>query len=176
VDTQREHHQVGLAGASADGGRAARDLLRPRVITSQQLPQRDREQQVAALGALLLVLQQPVGPGQPPTCLGELAPVDQVEGQPECAPRGLPELAGLGMELLGALQRPQAVLDPAEEVGRGRQQLQVLPGQGRRPVGKRQRGVGVRPRQPPGGLAAPRQLPVATHRAPTSTGRGPPIP
>jgi hypothetical protein len=32
----------------------------------------------------------------------------------------------LGMDLLGTLQRPQAVLDPAEETGRGRQQVQIL--------------------------------------------------
>jgi hypothetical protein len=58
---------------------------------------------------LLLVLQQPVGPGQPAAGLRELSPVDQAEGQPERAPCGPPEVAALGVELLGALQRPQAV-------------------------------------------------------------------
>jgi hypothetical protein len=128
--------------------------------------QRDREQQVAALGALPLVLQQAVGPGEPTTGLRQLPLVDQVERQPERAPRGPPRIAALGMQLLRALQRPQAILDTAEEIRRGRQQLQILRCQGGRPVGQRQRGVGVRPRQPSGSLAAPRKLTIPAHRAP----------
>jgi hypothetical protein len=176
-------HQVWLAAWVPDPeasfveeiDRHARDAFHPDWIgkdpTEDDAVAAALDQHEAALGALLLALQQAVGPGQPPTRLGELTLVDQVERQPERAPRGQPRLARLGMEPLGTLQRPQAVLDPAEEEGRGRQQLQVLPGQGRRPVGQRQRGVGLRPRQPPSGLAAPRQLPVATHRAPTSARR-----
>lgn len=82
------------------------------------------------LGALLLMLEESVGPGEPAIGLRQLPLVDQVEGQPESAPSGPPKIAALGMELLGALQRSQAVLDPTEELRGGRQQLQVLGGQG----------------------------------------------
>jgi hypothetical protein len=92
---------------------------------------RDREQQVAALGAVgRLVLQEPVGAREPAAGLRQLSPAAQVEGQPERAPRGPPTIATLGVKLLCALQRLQAVLDAAEEIGGGRQQLQVLWGQG----------------------------------------------
>jgi hypothetical protein len=36
-----------------------------------------------------------------------------MERQPERAPRGLPGLASLSMQLLGALQHPQAILHAA---------------------------------------------------------------
>jgi hypothetical protein len=165
VEDQRERDQVGLGDASADGGRPGRRPPRSRIVTGHHLLKGDRGEQVAALGALRLVLQQPVGPSQPTTGLRELPLVDQVEPEPEGGPPGPPTVAALGMELLGALQRPQALLDPAEEIRRRRQQLQVLSGQGGRPVGQRQRGVGVRPGQPPGRLAAPRQLSIPAQRA-----------
>jgi hypothetical protein len=163
MDAQRERHQVGVGDAPADRGRTGRRLPRCRVVTGHRVPHRDREQQVAVLGALLLVLDQAVGAGEPTACLRELTPVDQVEGHPERAARRPPRVAALGMALLRAPQRPQAVLDVAEEVRGGRQQLQILPGQRGRPVGRRQRGVGVRPRQPPGGLAAAGKLTVPGH-------------
>jgi hypothetical protein len=88
---------------------------------------RDREQQVAALGAVRrLPLQQPVGAGEPAAGLRHLPPAAQVERQPERAARGPPGIAGLGVELQRAPQRPQAVLDVPEEERRGRQQLQVV--------------------------------------------------
>jgi hypothetical protein len=107
------------------------------MIAGHHLVQRDRNHQVAVLGAFRLLLQQAVAPGEPAAGLRELPLVDQVEDQPEGVPRGPPAIATLGVELVGALQRPQTVLDPADEVRRGRQQLQILPGQGGRPVGQR---------------------------------------
>jgi hypothetical protein len=44
---------------------------------------------------------------------------------PEGAPGGPPEVAALGMELVGALRGRRAVLHTAEEIRVGRQQLQV---------------------------------------------------
>jgi hypothetical protein len=57
VEDQRERDQVGVTGASADCGCAGRRPPRSRVVAGHHMLQRDREQQVAALGALLLVLQ-----------------------------------------------------------------------------------------------------------------------
>jgi hypothetical protein len=133
------------------------------VVTGHHLLEGDRDEQVAALGAFLLMLQQTVGPGQPSAGLRQLPLVDQVERQPERAPCGPPEIAVLGMEPLGAPQGPQAVLQVAEEIGGGRQQLQVLTGQRGRAVGERQGGLGVGPRQPAGGLAATDELAIPDH-------------
>jgi hypothetical protein len=129
LEAERERDQVGIGEPPADGDRPPRRPPRARVVTAHHLPQRLRDQQVATLGARLLVLQQSVGPGQPATRLGELALVDQVEAEPERAPRGPPAIAALGVEPLGPLQGRQAVVDPAEEIGGRRQPLQVLPDQ-----------------------------------------------
>ncbi|HET6815200.1 MAG TPA: hypothetical protein VFJ69_14560 [Actinomycetota bacterium] len=61
-------------------------------------------------------------------CLGRRPPRSRVvtgHNLPEGAPGGPPEVAALGMELLGALEGRQAVLHTAEEIRGGRQQLQV---------------------------------------------------
>jgi hypothetical protein len=168
LDAQRERDQVTIGNAPADRDGTGRCLARAHRITGHRLPQGDRQQEIAVLGALLLVLQEAVGAGEPATGLRQLPLVDQVKGQPESAPRGPPPIAALGVELLGALQRPQAVLDLAEEIGGGRQQLQILPCQGGRSVGQRQRGIGLGPRPPPSSLAPPHQLSTTAHRALTS--------
>jgi hypothetical protein len=72
-----------------------------------------------------------VGVGDAPAdrgCLGRRPPRSRVvtgHNLPEGAPGGPPEVAALGMELVGALQGRQAVLHTAEEIRGGRQQLQV---------------------------------------------------
>jgi hypothetical protein len=89
-----------------------------------------------------------------------------MERQPERVPRGPPRVSALCVELLSALQRSQALFDVAEQVSCGRQQLQILPGQGRRLICHQQRGVDIRPGEPPGGLPAARKLTVSAHRLP----------
>jgi hypothetical protein len=127
LDLQPERDQVVVASVPADPGRPRRQLPRGRGVAGHDVLDREREQQQAALGAVgRLMLQEPVGPGQPTAGLRQLPRAAQVERQPERAPGGPPGIAGLGMQLLGALQRPQAILHLAQEVGRGRQQLQIL--------------------------------------------------
>jgi hypothetical protein len=165
LDLQPQRDQVGVAGVPADRGGPRRQLPRGRVVARHDVLDRDREQQVAALGAVRrLVLQEPVGPGQPTAGLRQLPRAAQVECQPERAPGRPPGLAGLGMQLLGALQRPQAIVHAAEKVGRGRQQLQILRRQRGGLVGQREHGIRIGPREPRGGLAASRQLTVPAHR------------
>ena len=166
LDLQRQRDQVGVASVPADPGRPRRQLPRGRGVAGHDVLDREREQQQAALGAVRrLVLQEPVGPGEPAAGLRQLPRVAEVERQPERAPGGPPGIAGLGMQLLGALQRPQAVLYVAPEIGRGRQQLQILRRQRRGLVGQRERRIGIGPREPPGGLAASHELAVPAHRA-----------
>jgi hypothetical protein len=172
-DVQRERDQVGVASVPADPGCPRRHLLRGRVVARHDVLDRDREQQVAALGAVRrLVLQEPVGAGEPAAGLRQLSPAAQMERQPERAAGGPPGIAGLGMQLLGPLQRPQAVRHAAEEVGRGPQQLQILRRQRGRLVGQRERGIRIGPREPPGGLVASCQLAVPAHRARLPAGAG----
>jgi hypothetical protein len=88
---QRQRDQVGVTGAPADRGRLRRQLLRGRVVARRDVLDRDREQQVAALRAVgRLVLQEPVGAGQPAAGLRQLSLAAQVERQPERAPRSPP--------------------------------------------------------------------------------------
>jgi hypothetical protein len=116
------------AGTSPpDPGRARRRHLGGGVVPGLELLHGGRDQQVALLGAVRrLVLQQPPGPGQPAAALGQLAPAEQQEAQPEGAAGGPPVVARAGVGLLGPLQGGHRLGDPATEVGRGHRQLQVV--------------------------------------------------
>jgi hypothetical protein len=80
------------------------------------------------------------------------------------APRRPPEITRFDICVLGALQHLMALLHLAEEVGRGRQQFEILPGQGTRLLGVQQRRMRLSPRQPATSIATPRELLVTTHR------------
>jgi hypothetical protein len=59
------------------------------VVAAVELLEGRREQQIAVLGAVWrLMLQQPPGPGQPAAALGQLAPAEQQEAEPEGAAGG----------------------------------------------------------------------------------------
>jgi hypothetical protein len=118
-----------------------------------------------------LMLKEPGGPAEPPARLRAVPPTAVVERQPERAPRGPPDITSFGMQLLGTLQRPQAVLHAAEEVGRSRQQLKILRSQGGELVGQRECGVGIRPNQPLGGLTTLHQRTLRAHRTLASSRR-----
>lgn len=67
------------------------------------------------LGTLLpLMLKEPLGPAEPTTRLGQIPSNAQVKPQPARTPRGPPRITALGIQLLGALQRPETVLQVAE--------------------------------------------------------------
>ena len=68
------------------------------------------------------------------------------------------------MSMMGTLQGLPTRIHMAEKICRGRQQLEILPRQGTRFVGQRQRPVGIAPRQPLPGLASPCELCILTHR------------
>ena len=122
-----EGHQVGLAGLAPDPGRPGRRRLGGGVVPGPELLHGRREQQVTLLGAVRrLLLEQPPGPGQPASPLGQLAPVEQQEAQPEGAAGGPPVVALACVDLLGPLQGGHGLGDPAAQVGRGHGQLQVV--------------------------------------------------
>jgi len=106
LQVPREGDQVGVTGATADCGCLRRGRPPGRVVTRHELVECDRNQKVAMLGTLLLMLQETVGPAEPAACLRDVSPGAEVERQPERAPRGPPGIAALGMPLLRTLQRP----------------------------------------------------------------------
>ena len=106
---------------------ARRRRLGSGVVPGVELLHGRRDQQVALLGAVRrLVLQQPPGPGQPAAALGQLAPAEQHEAEPEGAAGRPPVVALAGEDLLGPLQGGHGLGDPATEVGRGHCLLQVV--------------------------------------------------
>ncbi len=166
LEVQRQSQQVSVAEPSADPGSPSSRSLRGRVITHRRRLDRDRKRQQTVLGAILLLeLQQLIRAGEPTAGLRKIPLEQQGEGHPEHAPRGPPGITGFDIGMMGTLQRLPTLLHVAEEIGRGRQQLKVLPHQEARLVSPRERGVGLRPREPPTSIAAPRELIASTHRA-----------
>jgi hypothetical protein len=106
LQVPREGNQVGVTGVTADRGCLGRSSPSRCVVTHRELLERDRNQQVAVLGTLLLVLQETVGPGEPAASLRDVSSGAEVERQPERAPRGPPGIAILDMPLVRTLQRP----------------------------------------------------------------------
>jgi hypothetical protein len=153
-----ERHQVPVAEAVADLGGLTEGGVRGRGVALGKALDREGHEQVPLLHAVqVAVVQQPPGPGEPAAAAGQLAPVQQAEGQPERAPGGTPRVAQPQPPVMRARPDVVAVGVPAQQVrGRG-EPLQVLRRERALPVGRRQLREGVRPRPPSEGLPAPIQ-------------------
>ena len=103
----------------------------------------------------VLSVEQPLRPCQPAAGTTNLAPAGEVGADPERAAHGGQRLAGVQVGAVRPLQEPEVVVLPAEHVGAGGQQLQVLGAEGIRAVCGRQRVVGVGPRLASVGLTTP---------------------
>src|SRR4029453_18399188 len=106
------------------------------------------------------------GRGTPAAGAGQLAPVQQAEGQPERAPGGTLGAAQPQPPPMGARQDLVALGIPTHQVGGLGQQLQILRGKGGLPVGRRQLVEGIRPRLPLQGGPAPIQRVSRGHAPP----------
>ena len=73
LQVPREGDQVGVTGATADRDCLRRGRPPGRVVTRHELVECDRHQEVAVLGALLLVLQETAGPAEPAACLRDVS-------------------------------------------------------------------------------------------------------
>jgi hypothetical protein len=148
LEMQRKREEVSVADTTADVSCPSGCLLRLRIVTRRRRLDGDRKQQEPMLGAfLLLVAQEPVGPGEPAGGLRKVPFEQQGERHPEHAARGSPRIPALEMSLVTALQRLPALCCVPQEIGRGRQQFEILSRQGGRLFGQRERGVDVGPRQ-----------------------------
>jgi hypothetical protein len=80
-------------------------------------------------------------------------------------------LAGIQVGVMSPLEPAHVVVVAPEHVGRPGQQLEVLRGQRRRPIGGRQRRVGVCPRMPGVELAAALDQRDVVHNGPIIVAR-----
>jgi len=159
--------QVAVAEAVADLGGQPEGGVRGRGVALGKALQRQRYEQIPLLHAVqLAVVQQPPGPGKPAATAGQLAPVQQAEGQPERAPGGTLRAAQPQPLPMRARQDLVAVGIPTHQVGGLGQQLQILRGKRGLPVGRRQLVEGIRPRLPLQGGPAPIQC-VSRGHAPS---------
>ena len=147
--------QVRVPATLADLGGLRRGRVRSLEVARGKVLLHDRQQQIAALGALvLLVLEQPLGAGDPAGRGAHLAAKEKTQAQPECGTDGAQAFAGFQVRVMGTFQRPQIIIVPTDQIGRHRQQLEILAFQSGRLIGCRERPVGVGPGAPPVMLAA----------------------
>ena len=174
---QREHrpakaepaqrNQVRVAEALADLGRLVEGGGGGGGVALDQELQPGREQQVALLDAVPLeVVEQPAAPGDPAAAAGDLAAVEEAEGQPERAADRSLHVPPAQERLMRSRPHVDAVVvPPDQERGRG-QPLQVLRLQRGLPVGRRQLRERIRPRPTPERLPAPIER-VGHHHPPS---------
>ncbi len=93
-------------------------------------------------------------PGEPAAAAGEVTPVQEVEGQPERAPRGSRRVAQAKALLTPALPQVGAVAVPPDQVSSHRKPLDVLRRQRRLVVRRRELGIRIGPRLPSEGRQA----------------------
>ena len=98
--------QVRITAALADLGGARRGRVRSLAVAGGKLLLHDRQQQIAPLGALvLLVLQQPLGAGEPARRTALLSAKEKTQAQPECATDGAQAFTGIQVGVMGAFER-----------------------------------------------------------------------
>jgi hypothetical protein len=151
-----ERDQVRVAEALADLGRLVEGGSGRRGVALDQALQPEWVQQVALLDAVLLeVVEQPAGPGDPAATTGDLAPVEEADGQPERAPDRSLHAAQPQERMMRTRPGVGAVVVPPDQERGCRQPLQVLRLERGLPVGGRQQSEGIPQACPPEGLPAP---------------------
>ena len=142
--------QVRLPATLADCGGLRRGRVRSLEVARGEVLLHDRQQQIAALGALvLLVLEQLLGAGDPTGCGARLAPKEKMEAQPECGTDGALAFTGIQVRVMGTFKCLQIILVPTGQIRRHRQELWMLASQRGRPIGCRERAVGIGPARRP---------------------------
>ena len=151
--------QVRVPAALADLGGARRGRVRGLAVAGGKLLLHDRQQQIALLGAfVLLAFEQPLGAGEPSGRAARLSSKEKTQAQPERATDGAQAFIGVQVRLMGTLERPQIVVVPTDQIRRHRQQLEILASQRSRLIGERERLVGIGPGPPPVARTAPFEL------------------
>lgn len=122
-----ESEEIPVSEALADRGRLTRELGRPLPLAARLVLEDPRQQQVAALDAVLAgPVEQATGAGEPAAGRPRVAATRQVDPDPEGAATGRDDLFALDPGPVGALQHLQVLGLAAGHVGGGGEQLQVL--------------------------------------------------
>jgi hypothetical protein len=151
--------QVRILAALADRGGVGRGRVCSLVVAGGKLLLHDRQQQVALLGALvLLLLQQPLRAPEPARRAADVAAKEETEAEPECAADRVQAFIGIQPRVMGALERPQILIVATDQVGRHGQKLEIVAAQRRRLVGAREGLIGIGPGPPPVVRTAPFDL------------------
>jgi hypothetical protein len=144
LDMDRQGEQVAIAEALRDRGGVARHGGGRLVLAVRLVPERLGQPEIAPFHAL--VVDEPLSARDPARAATELAGQQQRHARPERAPGR----ARLGtrpeVELVGARHGVDVLLQASQHVCRRRQLLEVGGPERSRPVGARQRGMGVQPR------------------------------
>ena len=85
-----------------------------------------RQQKIAPLGAFVRVaFQQALSTGKPAVRTPDLAAHEQAKAKPERTADGAKSFADIPISIVGALERLEVVIVPADKVCRERKQLQI---------------------------------------------------
>ena len=141
-----QRDQVGLTEAPADRGGLPEAGVRRRDIALGDAADGFGQQQVPRLDAVASALiEQAASAGKPAARAGRLSPLQEPEGQPERAARGTLRLVAGGELAVRASPDLVALRVLADQVGRGRQPLQVLGSERALAIGGREIAVDLAP-------------------------------
>lgn len=145
-----QRHQIRIAETGTQlGGPTECGVCAPG-IARVHAPRRHRDQQVSPLHAVqLVVVQQPLCPGEPAAGAGHLLSVDQPEDQPERSPDSPHHLPPVKQLPVRPLPRRGGGLVLTNQVRSDRKSLEIL---------RRQRRIAIRRRQPCESVAPERAL------------------
>ena len=143
---QREREQVGVAEPLPGRGRIAREGGGGLPVPAQLVLEGDRDQEIAALGAVVLAFEQPVRASQPAGRGAHVSAQGQLYPDPEGAAHRSPRLAMLRPLVVSAFQVAHRLVVPAEHERSRGEQLDVFGAEPLLLIGLRQRFSGVEPR------------------------------
>ena len=143
---QRERQQVGVAEALPGRSRIAGEGGGSLPVPAQLVLEGDRDQEIAALGAVVLAFEQPVRAPQPAGRGAHVSAQGQLYPDPEGAAHRSPRLAVLRPLVVGAFQVAHRLVFPAEHERSRGEQLDVFGAEPLLLIGLRERFSDVEPR------------------------------
>ena len=127
LEVHGEREQVRIAEALADLGGLAEDVAGRREVAGRFVLKHEREEHVPALDAVLLaLLEQPLRAAGPAGRAAHVTAEREARADPERAAQRARNLAGLDVELVGALEAAHPLVFASEQVGGRGEKLEIL--------------------------------------------------
>jgi len=147
LHVDRDRRELGVAELLADGDRTTGGRNGALVLACAQHLHGDRHQDITVFHARAsLALEQAPGPSDPAVGLAVLAANRELEPEPARGAQGALHRSSVEVRQMRALERPQILVVQAQEIGRRRQELEILALEPRRPIGAREPAIGLDPR------------------------------